>query len=87
VVTELSDALLIEDGEVLVCRTTAPPWTPLFAIASAVITEGGGILAHSAIVAREYQIPAVLGISNATTAIPDGAMITVDGNRGTVRID
>lgn len=87
VATNLSDAMLLEPGEILVCRTTAPPWTPVFALASAVVTEGGGVLAHSAIVAREYKIPAVLEIQNATTKIADGAMITVDGNRGTVRVD
>lgn len=87
VVTELGDAMQIEPGAILVCRTTAPPWTPVFALASAVVTEGGTVLAHSAIVAREYKIPAVLGINRATSLIPDGAMITVDGNRGTVRLD
>ena len=87
VITNLADAGRLEAGDVLVCRTTAPPWTPLFAAASAVVTEGGGTLSHSAIVAREYKIPAVVGTAVATTAIPDGAMITVDGNTGTVRID
>ena len=87
IATELTDALAIEPGEVLVCRTTAPPWTPVFALASAVVTEGGDILSHSAIVAREYKIPAVLRIQEATARIPDGAMVTVDGNRGTVRLD
>lgn len=87
VVTELADAMMIEPGEILVCRTTAPPWTPVFALASAVVTEGGTILAHSAIVAREYKIPAVLSIDHATTLIPEGAMITVDGDRGTVLLD
>jgi pyruvate,water dikinase len=77
----------IEPGAILVCRTTAPPWTPVFALASGVVTEGGTVLAHSAIVAREYKIPAVLGIDRATSLIPDGAMITVDGNRGTVHLD
>lgn len=87
VATDLSEALLLEPGEVLVCRTTAPPWTPLFAVASAVVTEGGDIMAHTAIVAREYKIPAVLGISDATSVIPNGAMVTVDGDRGMVRLD
>jgi phosphohistidine swiveling domain-containing protein len=87
VITDLGDAGRLEAGDVLVTRTTAPPWTPLFAVASAVVTEGGGTLSHSAIVAREYRIPAVVGTGIATSAIPDGAMVTVDGNTGTVRID
>jgi pyruvate,water dikinase len=88
VVTELSEAMMLEPGEVLVCRTTAPPWTPVFELASTVVNESSlGIMSHSAIVAREYKIPAVLGIRNATTMIPNGAMITVDGDRGTVRLD
>lgn len=86
VITDLTDAGRLEAGDVLVTRTTAPPWTPLFAVASAVVTEGGGTLSHSAIVAREYRIPAVVGTGIATSAIPDGAMVTVDGNNGTVRI-
>jgi pyruvate,water dikinase len=62
-------------------------WTPLFAIASGVITEVGGILSHGAIVAREYGIPAVMSIPNATNKIKDGQTITVDGNRGVVRVE
>jgi phosphohistidine swiveling domain-containing protein len=86
VINDLGDAGRLEPGDVLVTRTTAPPWTPLFAVASAIVTEGGGTLSHSAIVAREYKIPAVVGTRIATSAIPDGAMVTVDGNTGTVRI-
>jgi pyruvate,water dikinase len=59
-------------------------WTPLFAIASGVVTEVGGILSHGAIVAREYGIPAVMSIAGATRSVPDGQTITVDGNRGVV---
>jgi len=63
-----------------------PPWTPLFATAAAVITEVGGILSHSAIMAREYGIPAVLGVANATTLLVDGQAVEVDGSAGLVRL-
>ncbi|TMB69909.1 MAG: hypothetical protein E6J43_03400 [Chloroflexi bacterium] len=71
---------------VLVTRTTMPPWTPLFAVASAVVTETGGILSHAAVTAREYGLPAVLCVENATHLIRDGQPVEVDGSKGTVRI-
>lgn len=71
-------------GDVLVCRTTSPAWTPLLTVASAVVTETGGLLAHAAIVARELGIPAVLGVTGATTLLPDGHDVVVDGTRGAV---
>ena len=87
IIMELSDAGLLEKGEILVCPSTAPPWTPLFAIAAAIVTDTGGILSHSAICAREYGIPCVVGTQVATQKIADGASITVDGGAGTVRIE
>lgn len=74
-------------GEVLVCVTTTPTWTPLFAVAGALVTDGGGLLSHPAIAAREYGIPAVVGSRVATRAIRDGALVTVDGDAGTVRVE
>jgi pyruvate,water dikinase len=64
-----------------------PPWTPLFALASAVVTDQGGVLSHTAIVAREYRIPAVVGTKLGTSVITDGQMITVDGTEGTVTLE
>jgi pyruvate,water dikinase len=87
VIRDLSDAARLEKGDILVCTSTAPPWTPLFAIAAAIVTDTGGILSHSAICAREYGIPCVVGTQVGTRQIPDGAMITVDGAAGTVRIE
>jgi rifampicin phosphotransferase len=71
---------------VLVAETTAPPWTPLVATAIAVVTDTGGILSHSAVVAREYGISAVVGTGMATTTIQDGQTIEVDGDKGLVRL-
>ncbi|CAG0946944.1 partial Chondramide synthase cmdD, partial [Anaerolineae bacterium] len=73
-------------GEVLVAGITTPAWTPLFAMASAVVTDIGGPLSHGSIVAREYGIPAVLGTGVATKRIRSGQMITVDGSAGTVTL-
>jgi phosphohistidine swiveling domain-containing protein len=86
VVRSLAEAGKLERDDILVAETTAPPWTPLFATAAAVITDTGGILSHCAVVAREYGIPAVVGIGMATTAIRDGQVIEVDGDAGLVRI-
>jgi rifampicin phosphotransferase len=87
VIFDLSEGERLEAGDVLVCPSTAPPWTPLFALAGAVVTDSGGVLSHSAICAREYAIPAVVGTQVGTRKIPDGALITVDGSQGLVRIE
>lgn len=75
---------LLQPGEVLVARITTPAWTPLFAMASAVVTDVGGPLSHSSIVAREYGIPAVLGTGVATQRLATVQQVTVDGDAGTV---
>ncbi len=71
-------------GEILVARATAPAWTPLFARAAAVVTDGGSLAAHASLVAREYGIPAVVGTGDATVRLADGQLVTVDGGAGTV---
>ena len=73
-------------GEVLVAAITTPAWTPLFAMASAVVTDVGGPLSHGSIVAREYGLPAVMGTGVATKRIHSGQVITVDGNTGVVSL-
>jgi rifampicin phosphotransferase len=73
-----------QPGEVLVARATAPAWTPLFARAVAVVTDGGTLAAHASLVAREYGIPAVVATGDATTRLDDGQVVTVDGGAGTV---
>jgi len=86
VIHSLAEAGKLQPGDVLVTVSTEPPWTPLFATASAVVTDGGGVLSHSAVVAREYRIPAVVGTGNATTTFEDGQLIEVDGSNGIVRL-
>jgi pyruvate,water dikinase len=73
-------------GEVLVASITTPAWTSLFAMAAAVVTDVGGPLSHSSIVAREYGIPAVLGTGVATRRIRSGQPLRVDGDAGTVQL-
>ena len=76
----------MKPGTILVCPTTTPAWTQLFPQAVGLVTDIGGILSHGSIVAREYGIPAVLGLGNATRRIADGQTITVDGTRGVVTL-
>ncbi len=76
----------LQQGDVLVCNFTDPAWTPLFALAAAVVADTGGPLSHAAIVAREYGIPAVLGTRVATARLKDGDTVVVDGARGLVRV-
>jgi rifampicin phosphotransferase len=76
----------LRPGDVLVARMTTPAWTSLFAMASAVVTDVGGPLSHSSIVAREYGIPAVLGTGVATQRLASGQRVRVDGDAGTVTL-
>jgi pyruvate,water dikinase len=71
---------------ILVCPTTNPAWTPLFAHARGLVTDVGGVAAHGSIVAREYGIPAVMGTGSATRRIATARLISVDGNAGTVTL-
>jgi len=81
-----ADFAQMQPDTILVCPTTTPAWTPLFAQASGLVTDIGGILAHGSIVAREYGIPAVMGTGNVTQRIVTGQRISVDGNTGTVTL-
>jgi pyruvate,water dikinase len=75
----------LQPGDVLVAPATAPAWTPLLARAAAVVTDTGGVLAHTSLVAREYGIPAVVGTGDATARLRDGQVVSVDGNTGVVK--
>ncbi len=77
----------LNPGEVLVAPSTDPGWTPLFLTAGALVMEMGGMMSHGSIVAREYGIPAVVGVLGATTTIRNGQRITVDGERGRISIE
>jgi phosphohistidine swiveling domain-containing protein len=74
----------LEPGEILVAPSTDPGWTPLFLTAGALVMEMGGMMSHGAVVAREYGIPAVVGVAGATEQIATGSRVTVDGSAGTV---
>ncbi|HWC30803.1 MAG TPA: PEP-utilizing enzyme, partial [Dehalococcoidia bacterium] len=87
VVRSLDEASKLQQGDIMVCEMTLPPWTPLFSTVSAVVADTGGILSHCAIVAREYRIPCVVGTAVGTVTIKDGQRVTVDGSKGIVRIE
>ncbi len=86
VVRAAADFEKIEPGDILVTRITSPGYNVLLPLLGAVVTDRGGALCHTAIVAREFGIPAVVGTEEATSRIPDGARIMVDGDRGVVEI-
>jgi pyruvate,water dikinase len=86
VARSLEEASSVMPGQILVCEMTLPAWSVLFATIGAVVTDTGGILSHSATVAREYGIPAVVGTTVGTTTIKDGALLEVNGTTGEVRI-
>ena len=86
IITVVTEAESLEEGDVLVCDLTTPSWTPYFAVIGAVVTNIGSILAHGAVVAREFGIPAVVATGDGTVQIPDGATVTVDGTAGTVTV-
>ena len=73
-------------GEILVCPGTDPAWTPLFMAAGGLITEVGGMMTHGSVVAREYGIPAVVGVHQATLRLKDGQKIRVDGTQGKIMV-
>jgi pyruvate,water dikinase len=76
----------LAQGEILVAPSTDPGWTPLFLTAAGLVMETGGAMSHGAIVAREYAIPAVVGVAGATERIHTGQSVTVDGTTGSVAL-
>ena len=85
VILNMEDADL-EDGDILVTSYTDPSWTPLFVSIKGLVTEVGGLMTHGAVIAREYGLPAVVGVENATRQIKDGQRIRVHGTEGYVEI-
>jgi rifampicin phosphotransferase len=84
IIMDESDFGRISAGDVLVCPITSPVWSVLFPSVGALVTDAGGFLSHSAIIAREYRIPAVVATGNATALLHDGQLVSVDGRAGTV---
>ena len=87
VLRSLEDAPRVKRGDVIVARVVNGAWTPLFVLAGGIVAEMGGVLSHGAIVAREYGIPCVFGVTGATARIKDGDRLVVDGDRGVVRVE
>lgn len=80
------DPRKVQPGDVVVMEFADPGWTPLFPRAAAVVMEVGGVMCHAAVVAREIGVPAVFGVREAMARLEDGAVVEVDGTRGTVRL-
>ena len=76
----------LEEGDILVTAFTDPSWTPLFVSIKGLITEVGGLMTHGSVIAREYGLPAVVGVENATKLIKDGQRIRVNGAEGYIEI-
>jgi phosphohistidine swiveling domain-containing protein len=87
VIRSLAEAERLEPGDILVCDMTTPAWTPFFPILGGIVADSGGPLSHCAVVSREFCIPCVVGTGAGTRQIPDGAVITLDGAQGIVRIE
>ncbi len=85
-VTGPADFASVQPGDIIVAPATTSAWTPLFGVAAGLVTEHGGLLSHSGVVAREYGLPAVLGVPDALSRIADGDLLELDGSAGTVRI-
>jgi len=85
VILDMADAD-VEAGDILVTASTDPSWSPLFVAISGLVTEVGGLMTHGAVIAREYGLPAVVGVENATRVIEDGQRIRVNGTHGYIEI-
>lgn len=86
VILDVGDAHDLEPGDILVTTGTDPSWSPVFVAVDALVTEVGGLMTHGAVIAREYGLPAVVGVVGATHLIEDGRRIRVDGTRGWVEL-
>lgn len=87
IITDPSDFGRLRKGDILIAHYTNPAWTPLFTTAAGLIVETGGVASHAAIIAREYGIPAVMGVTMATNLFKDGEIITVNGATGNIYRD
>ena len=86
ILLDVTESHRLTAGDILVTRQTDPGWAPIFPLISGLVIERGGMLSHGAIIAREFGIPSVVGVKNATRLIQHGGSITVDGDRGLVHV-
>jgi pyruvate,water dikinase len=86
VLADVTEAHRLAAGDILVTRQTDPGWGPVFPLISGLVMERGGMLSHGAIIAREFGIPSLVGVRDATRVIPAGATVSLDGDRGVVRV-
>jgi rifampicin phosphotransferase len=86
VLAGLSDAHLLQAGDILVTRQTDPGWAPVFSLIRGLVIERGGMLSHGAIIAREFGLPCIVGVRDAAARIPHGCTVSMDGDRGHVQI-
>jgi phosphohistidine swiveling domain-containing protein len=86
ILLDVTESSKLSAGDVLVTKQTDPGWGPIFPLISGLVIERGGMLSHGAIIAREFGIPSVVGVKDATRLIAHGSSITVDGDRGTVHM-
>jgi pyruvate,water dikinase len=80
------DFARVAPGEIIVCPSSNPSWVPLFSVAGGLLTNTGGVLSHAAVVAREFGLPAVVGLKDVTTRVADGRTVELDGTTGYVRL-
>jgi phosphoenolpyruvate synthase/pyruvate phosphate dikinase len=86
ILLDVTQSHRLKPGDILVTRQTDPGWGPIFPLISGLVIERGGMLSHGAIIAREFGIPSVVGVKDATRRIQHGGSITVDGDRGLVLV-
>ena len=86
IITDPRHAQALEPGDVLVAPLTDPAWTPLFLPAKVIVIEVGAPMSHAMIVSREFGLPCVTGVADATTRIPEGALLQIDGNTGIITV-
>jgi pyruvate,water dikinase len=86
VIHNIRELTRIKPGDILITNSTDPGWTPVFLLIRGLVLETGGVLAHGTILSREYGLPAVTSVKNATNLIKDGDIITIDGDKGFITL-
>ena len=87
VLADVSESARLRRGDILVTRQTDPGWAPVFCLVSGLVIERGGMLSHGAIIAREFGLPCIVGVSRATERIAHGARVTLDADRGQCTVE